>query len=90
MSGVFQRPHCTAALVPTVPRARPTQLLRGTVPCFPGGALNSGQSNSGGNPPSNPESNGQSYLGSNEDGNPRSYTGRNGPTNPERNGWSNG
>jgi len=34
--------------------------------------LSSGQSNSGGKPPSNPESNGQSDLGSNEDGNPRS------------------
>jgi len=34
--------------------------------------LSSGQSNSGGTSQSNLESSGQSYLGSNEDGNPRS------------------
>jgi SAM-dependent methyltransferase len=30
---------CTAPLVPTVPRARPTQALRGTVPGFPQGSV---------------------------------------------------
>ncbi|HTW90575.1 MAG TPA: hypothetical protein VMH22_02595 [bacterium] len=47
------------------------------------------RSNPGSNSPGNLEDNGQSYLGSNPDRNPRTYSGRNAPTNPERNRWSN-